>query len=104
MQGMEGDGATRGMHTFLLPEITYKLLLNKCSGIPALPWERHSIVPTPVCKQLSVKGKGGLLGTESGGGRESVSEMYCLGLHFGENMYINAPSAEKIHQRCAVVQ
>lgn len=35
--------------------------------------------------------------------RESVSETYYLSLHFGEFVYVNAPSAEKIHQRLSVI-
>lgn len=36
-----------------------------------------------------------LAGGRKGRGAENVNEIYSLGLHFGENMYINATSAEK---------
>jgi hypothetical protein len=43
---------------------------------------------------------------EGGRGRrsgESGSYIYNFRLHYGENVDINAPSAEKIHQRFSVI-
>lgn len=44
---------------------------------------------------------GGQKGEEEG---KCLSCIYDLSLHYGENMNINAPSAEKIHQRFSVIQ
>ena len=51
------------------------------------------------------KGEKGLLerGRE-GRDRESVSKTNYPSSHFGENVYMNGPSAEKIHQRFSVIQ
>lgn len=75
----------------------HEMFLNKCSGVTAPPWERHwsPLFPFPVQLTLG-KRKRRLTGERRGkGDRESVSKICYLSLHFGENMHINAPSAEK---------
>jgi hypothetical protein len=41
---------------------------------------------------------------DGGKKQESPCYIYDFSLHFSENMDINAPSAEKIHQRFSVIQ
>lgn len=78
---------------FFSPGITCELVLNKCSGVTAPLWEWHSkpIVP---CSSMQMTLEG-LLERGREGGAENVNEIYSLSSHFGENMYINATSAEK---------
>lgn len=91
---------------FFFSVIVYEILLNKDSSVtaPCGKGIQGPFFPSPVCRWLRKRGKSLLERGRERKDRESVSETYYRSLHFGEIVYVNAPSAEKIHQRLSVIQ
>lgn len=80
----QDDGCIYVLSLFFSPRIACELLLSKCPGVR-------------VAFEAPAKDFGRLAGDRKGRrvGLENAGEIYSLSLHFGENVYTTAPSAEK---------